>query len=121
MDPLTPALPTAIAIVKELGIPAVILLLWYYSERSSARLLRNYRDDVQATLRQYAEHMQEIRRMYENNAELVRAYEQVAKDLRNTVTLNTSIMQELVDNIRSNQYCPMIRIEKRAPGPQTNP
>jgi hypothetical protein len=54
--------------------------------------------------------------MYQNNVILVENYEKLAKDLHDVVIMNTQIIQRLVDDIKTNQYCPYVRLEKRAKG-----
>lgn len=101
----------------QFGIAGLVLVLWFLTDRSKERLIQQYREDTQAALELQKQHMAEIRRMYESNVRLVEAYESVAKDLRDVVIVNTQIMQEVRDDVRNNQYCPHVRLEKRAGGP----
>lgn len=55
--------------------------------------------------------------MYENNVKLVEDYSKLSKDLHDVVIMNTQIMTGLVESIKTNQYCPAIRLEKKAGGP----
>lgn len=100
------------------GLPGLILIIWWVNERSRERMLQQYRGDMDKTLDQYAEDMRETRRMYESNVKLVKSYEELAKDLKDVVILNTQAMTRLKDDIRSNQFCPHVRLEKRAKGKQ---
>jgi len=54
--------------------------------------------------------------MYENNVKLVKDYSKLAVDLHDVVIMNTQIMTRLVDSIKTNQYCPAIRLQKLAKG-----
>lgn len=56
--------------------------------------------------------------MYENNVKLVEDYSRLATDLHDVVIMNTQAMTRLIDNIKTNQYCPAIRLEKKANGVQ---
>ena len=47
--------------------------------------------------------------MYENNVELVRQGQDMSKNLKDLIVLNTEVMTRLTDDIRSNQYCPANR------------
>ncbi len=49
------------------------------------------------------------KRMYENNVELVKAYESVAKNLQEIVIFNTQIMTQVKDRIDSNLFCPVFK------------
>jgi aspartate/glutamate racemase len=51
--------------------------------------------------------------MYEKNVSLVKDYHSVAGDLREVVMMSTQTMTRLADEIRQNQYCPLIRIDKK--------
>ena len=103
----------------QLGLPGLILILWFLNERSREKMLQAYREDTDTALERYGEDMRETRRMYENNVKLVESYEDLAKDLKDVVILNTQAMTRLNDDIRNNQYCPRVRLEKRAKGKQT--
>jgi len=54
--------------------------------------------------------------MYENNVKLVEDYSKLATDLHDVVIMNTQAMTRLVDSIKTNQYCPSIRLQKLAKG-----
>lgn len=47
--------------------------------------------------------------MYENNVKLVKAYDEVSKDLKEVVVLNCQAMQKVCDKIDLNQFCPIVR------------
>lgn len=93
--------------IKELGLPAIIFIVWYFSERSHDRTLEQYRAD-----------MNELRQMYQNNVDLVKAYQMLATDLKDIVILNSQGYQRLSDEINGNQYCPQIRLQKLSKGDQ---
>jgi hypothetical protein len=56
--------------------------------------------------------------MYEKNVSLVEKYEKVASDLKDVIILHTQTTTTLIRDIRTNQYCPAVRLEKRAMGKQ---
>jgi hypothetical protein len=92
------ALGIALEVLRFLGLPGLIVLMWYVDRRDMARVLIQYKDD-----------MKEVRTMYENNARLVKHYEDLAGQLKDVVTLNTQHMQSLTEAVRNNQFCPMLR------------
>jgi hypothetical protein len=94
-----------INLVSNFGIPGIIFVIWYLGERSHER-----------TLVQYQKDMTEMRVMYERNAELVKAYINLAGDLKDVVLLNTQAWTRAADDIKGNQFCPMIRLKKETPG-----
>jgi len=55
-----------------------------------------------------------VARMYENNVDLVKNYERVAKSLHDLVVLNTSSLTGVSDRIDNNLFCPFMR--KTKPG-----
>ena len=57
-------------------------------------------------------------KMYEDNVILVEDYSKLATDLHDVVIMNTQAMTRLLESIRTNQYCPAIRLEKKANGVQ---
>jgi hypothetical protein len=54
----------------------------------------------------------EMKKMYTSNVKLVEDYAEVATDLRNIIVMNTQVMTTISEEIRQNQYCPMVRIKK---------
>jgi hypothetical protein len=96
---------TLTELVKSFGVPGMVFVIWYFSERSHERTLAKYRED-----------MIEQRRMYENNVQLVKNYEGLAKDLKDIVLMNVSGLTRVEDDIKGNQYCPMVRLQKDATG-----
>jgi hypothetical protein len=65
---------------------------------------------------QYRQGLGEIRQMYKNNVHLVEGYESVCKDLKDVVVLNAQTCTQLADAIRTNQFCPQVRLKKHAEG-----
>ena len=55
-------------------------------------------------------------RKYENNVQLVKDYKSIASDLRSVIMLNTQTISTLIEDIRTNQYCPYVRLQKVATG-----
>lgn len=105
-----------IKVLAEFGIPGLVICMWWYDIRAMRKSNESHRAEIAAILAQYQSDMAEQRRMYEANAELVRQYEGLAKDLKDVIMLNTQAFTRLDDDIRSNQFCPAVRLEKQAPG-----
>ncbi len=110
------SLQTIFDLISGLGLPGVILVLWFFSMKAQEKALQAYRDDTQKTLLQYRENMGEMRQMYESNAELVEDYQSVASDLKELVVMNTTAITRLIESVNGNQYCPKVRLNKEAPG-----
>lgn len=60
---------------------------------------------------------EKVVKMYEDNVTLVKDYSKLATDLHDVVIMNTQAMTQLIGSIRTNQYCPAVRLEKKAKGP----
>jgi hypothetical protein len=56
------------------------------------------------------------RRRYESNVRLVEDYNSISGDLKDVVMLNTQTISTLIEDIRTNQYCPQVRLKKIAGG-----
>jgi 1,4-dihydroxy-2-naphthoate octaprenyltransferase len=78
-------------------------LLVYFQSRRFEKVVTMYEKNVN---------------LVEDYANLVEDYAALAKDLHDVVIMNTQAMTQLVDSIKTNQYCPAIRLEKKAGGPQ---
>lgn len=90
------AVPGALKIIEmvlSFGAIGIILVIWFFDKQQ-----------VDKTLQQYREDMVEQRRMYENNVELVKRYEDLAGDLKDVIILNTQAMTKLVERI-DNKVC----------------
>jgi len=100
-------------VARWFGLPGMILVIWWLSARDQNRLIQTYRDDLTKTLNKYQADMTEIRQMYSNNVELVKASLSLARDLRETVVLNTQKWQQAHDAIATQQFCPAARDLRR--------
>jgi len=89
------------------GIVGLIVILWWFDQKKIWKVLEQYKAD-----------MGEQRKMYENNVKLVQGYESLAHDLKDVVIMNTQAMTSINGSVKTNQYCPMVRLEKKAKGQQ---
>jgi len=137
MDGLS-ALGTLASIFKSYGPWGMFLAIWYFETRFNrkivnqnheitAKLIAKYREDTMKILSDHKqfmvdqkEYMKEIQRNYESNVKLVRFYEVLATQLKDVVTLNTQAMTRISDDVNRNQYCPMVRVEKKQIGVKTH-
>ena len=103
------ALGVVVDILANFGVPGIVFILWYLSNRQQEKTLQQYRQD-----------MQEMRQMYLDNVELVNRYMALATDLKDVVIMNTQAWQQAHDGIESNKFCPMVRLDKRASGVQVS-
>jgi hypothetical protein len=103
MDGLS--LDVLVKIATSLGLPGVIVIIWYFD-----------RKDQDKTLKQYPEDMVEQRQMYKDNVELVKTCLATQKDLKDVVVLNTQQWCSTRELIESNQFCPMVRLKKEIRG-----
>lgn len=55
-------------------------------------------------------------RMYERNVELVKSYDGLSHDLKDIIMLNTQAVTKACKDIETNQFCPAVRLEKKAKG-----
>ena len=110
------ALDLAIKLASSFGIPGIIFVVWYFSERSHEKTLQTYREDTLRQQKDFHEGLAEVRRMYENNVELVKAYANLASDQKDVLIMNVQGLAKLSDQIGLNQFCPMVRLKKQASG-----
>jgi hypothetical protein len=98
MEPF--GLQSVLLIVKEFGIPGLVLILWYLSMKSQGKMLDSYRADTETILAGYKADLQTVRQMYENNVMLVKNYQALCGDLKDIVILNSKGFQALDDSIK---------------------
>lgn len=121
-------------VLKNFGPIGLIAIMWWVDNRNTRKImdenkryndeiLSSYRKDMSEILTGYRKDMSEIRNMYENNVhlvdryvELARDYKSLTKDLKDAYILNTQAFQRLSDDVEGNQYCPQVRLEKKAQG-----
>lgn len=110
-------------ILRNFGPIGLIALMWWVDTRNTRKIMdenKRYNDEV---LTGYRRDMAEIRKMYENNVQLVekfvelaRDYKSLTKDLKDAYILNTQAFQRLSDDIEGNEFCPHVRLQKKSPG-----
>jgi hypothetical protein len=112
-------------VFKNFGPIGLIAFMWWMDTKSIRKIMDENKQYVQEILGSYKRDMAEIRRMYEDNVRLVeshdalnRNYAALASDLKDAYIMTAQINQRLADSIESNQYCPMVRLEKKSIGMQ---
>lgn len=106
---------SVLKILGDFGLVGLIILLWWMDGKRIWLVLDQGKKDLAAVLERYQRDMTEQREMYRANSSLCRDFASIATDLRDIVTLNIQTMTQLNDSVRSNQFCPMMRIrEERA-------
>jgi MinD superfamily P-loop ATPase len=111
-------LGTMIELLQGFGPFGLVFVIWYFDSKRHAETLERTRRDTEAVLNRYQSDMSEQRRMYENNVELLKTTQCLAKDLKDVVMMNTQAWTQTADKIEGNQFCPMVRLKKKAAGPQ---
>lgn len=130
LEALGPGGLVAVLVLPSSLWSVLVLVLWYASARKTDRLLVEYRADTQETLKQYRadtqeilkqyrEHHLEVQRMYENNAELVRVQQRQTAAMESLIVKNIEGLTKMTDMVGTNQFCPYVRLEKAAHGPQS--
>ena len=101
------SLTVLIQVFRDFGPFGIIVVMWWVDMKSIKKILDCYKRD-----------MAEMRGMYESNVRLVEKYESVAADLQDVVIMNTQAMTKICADVEQNQFCPMVRMEKKAQGVQ---
>jgi hypothetical protein len=105
-------------LVKEFGLPGMILLIWWLDQKSQSRMLSAYREDTKRILMSYKEDMATQRVMYDSNVVLVKQYGELCGNLKEIVMLNAGQFQVLNKNIEDNNFCPLSRVRKASGVPE---
>jgi len=106
------------AALSEYGPFSLVIIFWFFDIRTMRRMAEEYRKEITDILTRHEDYMREMRSMYDSNVRLVEAFNRVAGDFRDVVIMNTQGFQKIYDAINANQYCPQVRLEKRAKGAQ---
>jgi len=92
----------ALKIAGEFGTIGLVIFLWWNDNKR-----------IWAVMERYERDMAEQRKMYENNVVLTRQITAIAEDLRDVVIMNTQQMTRVEDAVKQNQFCPLVRVERR--------
>jgi uncharacterized membrane protein len=123
--PFTP--PQIVLLAQILGLPAVIVIMWWVDqkrldrqqvkhEQAVAERREEHEKEVAEILARYEKDVNKVSTFYERNVELVERYAKLSDDLSGIIHLNTQVQTKLVEQIKTNMFCPAIR-EK---GPERN-
>jgi len=100
------------------GLAGLVLVIWWLDQRTMARMLAQYRQDMVDVLEQYRKDTEAHWKMYEHNVELVKRYGELAKDQKDLILMNTQAWTRTHEAVEGNRFCPMVRLEKMATGVQ---
>jgi len=99
-----------------LGLAGLVLVIWWLDQRAMARMMTDYQATINQVLAQYQRDMSEQREMYKKNAELVKRFIELTEDQKDLHLLLVQSNTRLVDLVEKNEWCPMVRVEKRPIG-----
>jgi len=106
--------------ISAMGSPGIVLVLWYVDHRKIERIRREDQktmhkmreEDKEAMNKVLAEYKDDVRKVshfYDSNVKLVENYEKLAGELADIIHLNTQAQTMLVEQIKNNMFCPMVR------------
>ncbi len=109
-------MPQIILIINLLGLPGLVVIFWYVGHQRQASLLEKmddqreaHKDQVSEILKEYKADVNKVSVFYERNVELVERYEKHSDHLSGVIHLNTQVMTQLVESIKHNMFCPIVR------------
>lgn len=118
---IVPPISYSVAILQILGLPGLIFIIWYFDNKRFQRQEEIRKKEMQMILDQYRKDVSEIKRLYESNARLVddctKAFfrlDSIYSQAIDVISLNTQTQTKLVESIKTNQFCPVLR-SKGAP------
>lgn len=128
------SLGTVSTIIYLLGLPGAVLVLWYVDNRRYDKLekkrdkeinliIQTMREETRTIQREakvelnrvleaYKDDVRTVSRFYEDNVLLVKNYQKLADDLAGIITLNTQVQTKLVEQIKNNMFCPVLREQR---------
>lgn len=106
--------------ISAMGSPGIVLVLWYIDHRKIERIRREDqkamhkmreedKESMNKVLAEYKDDVQRISHFYDSNVKLVENYEKLAGELADIIHLNTQAQTTLVEQIKNNMFCPMVR------------
>ena len=98
-----------ISVVYVLALPGLVFIIWIVDLLRANRLEKK-RDKEQALLLDaYREDVRAVTQFYKDNVLLVENYQKLANDLAGIIHLNTQVQTQLVEKIKNNMFCPIVR------------
>lgn len=109
-----------VAAIGSLGINGLVPIFWYVDHRRLDRQYLEHRVEIlkaqaehektlKSVLDKYKEDVQSVKTFYENNVDLVKNYEKLSEELMSVIRLTIQVQTQLVDNIKNNNFCPVMR------------
>lgn len=94
-----------------LGIGPWAALIWVVLKLSKliGKMSKEHGDRIQQVFERQDQRYDEAVRNYENNVEVVKITQGLAKSLNETVAYNTEVMTGVKASIEHNQFCPWVR------------
>jgi hypothetical protein len=119
------SLPFATIVIQILGLPGLVFVIWYFDMKRDQKKEELRKEEiaerekaVSLILAQYKDDVGEIKHLYKNNAHLVEDYSESCSRLEHlysetlgVISLNTQTQTHLVDAIKNNNFCPVLRKE----------
>ena len=90
----------AIELVRILGLPGMIFLIWYFDRKQMGRMLDQYKRD-----------MVKMGTLVRKTQDIAKGYEKIAEGLNDEIRISTQVLTTLVEKIETNQYCPKVRLK----------
>ena len=87
--------------ISSLGVPGVLIFVWWWNDKK-----------LNVIMSKYDAHMDELREIYKESAKLNSQFYELAKDQKEMLVLSTQVLQQIKEDIRNNNFCPMARYEK---------
>ncbi|TAN40785.1 MAG: hypothetical protein EPN22_16945 [Nitrospirae bacterium] len=94
----------------------VVLAPWcalVYLKRNDSKQIADILSAIRAQMDAQGKKHDEVVRFYENNVELVKNFDKLAKDLKDVIVLNTSKWATAISLIVDAQYCPLMKKDIR--------
>lgn len=109
-------LSTTSALVGTLGVVGLLMIFWWVGmQRENTRFIaqqeaqQEHQETVAEILKQYKADVDKVTGYYERNVQLVEDYSKLAGELANIIHLNTQVQTRLVESIKHNMFCPLVR------------
>lgn len=103
------SMPQLFLVIQSLGLPGLIVVIWWVEHKKGIKMASDYQRIISDILAEYKKDVGTVTRYYENNVDLVDRYEKLAGDLSGIIHLNTQVQTQLVDSIKNNMFCPVVR------------
>ena len=99
----------ALLLIKELGFPALLFIIWFLYHRSESAKWMQFMEQTDS---KYQQQIQLLQKLIDTREKANDQQFELLKSTIETIDFHSNILGRIENKIDTNQHCPLIRKEK---------